>query len=259
MNREPACRQAGVEFRRIKGGTPLRSVPAYEDVMDAIILDNIPFEIDTEALLRRMRVDPVGPDADTIKRMAEDAVSVARPKGLFGVAYIESRGDETVVIDGVTFTSRVLRVNLDKAGRVFPFLATCGTELNEWSETFSDMLEYYWADVIKELALRIASEVVKERLIERYRPGKTSSMAPGSLENWPITEQGPMFDLLGSAAESIGVHLTDSFLMIPNKSLSGINFPTEWDYDNCRLCPREVCPSRRAPYDKNLYEREYNR
>ena len=240
-----------------KGGTPLRSVPAYEDVMDAIILDNIPFEIDAEGLLRRMRIAADSADAETIKRMAEDAVSVARLKGLLGVAYIESKGDETVVIDGITFTSRVLRVNLDKAGRVFPFLVTCGAELNEWSETFDDMLERYWADVIKELALRCAGKAIAEHLKDRYSPGKTSSMAPGSLEDWPITEQGPLFGLLGGQAELIGVRLTDSFLMIPNKSVSGINFPTEWDYDNCRLCPREVCPSRRAPYDKDLYEREY--
>ena len=66
-----------------------------------------------------------------------------------------------------------------------------------------------------------------------------------------------MFELLGDKAGEIGVRLTNSFLMIPNKSVSGMYFPTEWDYDNCRLCPRDACPSRQAPYDRNLYEREY--
>ncbi|MDY7010870.1 MAG: vitamin B12 dependent methionine synthase, partial [Planctomycetota bacterium] len=198
----------------------------YYLLMDAIILDNIPFEINTEDLLRRMRVAADSADAATIERMVEDAVALGRPKGIYGTAYIESRSDETVVIDGVTFASRVLRVNLDKPERVFPFLATCGAELQAWSEGFSDMLEYYWADVIKEMALRTASKAIIEHLKAHNNPGKMSSMSPGSLEDWPITEQEPMFNLLGSAAESIGVRLTDSFLMIPNKSLSGINFPT---------------------------------
>jgi hypothetical protein len=52
----------------------------------------------------------------------------------------------------------------------------------------------------------------------------------------------------------IGVVLTDSFLMIPNKSVSGIRFQTETDFRSCQVCRREVCPSRSAPFDKALWE-----
>jgi hypothetical protein len=53
------------------------------------------------------------------------------------------------------------------------------------------------------------------------------------------------------------VELTDSFLMVPNKSVSGLRFPTETSVENCQLCPREVCPGRRTPYDPKLYEQRY--
>ena len=47
--------------------------------------------------------------------------------------------------------------------------------------------------------------------------------------------------------------------MSPIKSVSGILFPTEVTYENCQLCPRDLCPGRRAPYDKALYERKYRK
>jgi len=45
--------------------------------------------------------------------------------------------------------------------------------------------------------------------------------------------------------------------MVPVKSVSGILFPTEESFASCQLCPREVCPGRRAPYDPDLYDAKY--
>ena len=161
------------------------------------------------------------------------------------------------MIDGVILTSRVLKVNLEKAHRVFPFVATSGIELEEWSKSFNDLLEKYWVDGIKEFALRIAIEHLTDHLIERCQPGKLARMNPGSLPDWPLQQQRPLFDLLGKGPEAIGVKLTDSYLMMPIKSVSGIWFPTEESFESCQLCPREKCPGRRAPYDANLYGRKY--
>jgi hypothetical protein len=80
-------------------------------------------------------------------------------------------------------------------------------------------------------------------------------MNPGSLENWPISEQKPLFSLFGDVEKLIGVRLSDSFLMFPIKSVSGIYFPTESSFASCQLCPREKCPNRRAKYDPELKEK----
>jgi predicted transcriptional regulator len=53
------------------------------------------------------------------------------------------------------------------------------------------------------------------------------------------------------------VRLTESFLMLPTKTVSGIFFPTEATFESCQLCPREECPNRRAPYEQALYESHY--
>jgi hypothetical protein len=110
-----------------------------------------------------------------------------------------------------------------------------------------------------EAALRSAWDAVEKRLVHRYQLGRTAVMNPGSLANWPLEEQRLLFRLLGDPHEAIGVQLTDSFLMVPIKSVSGLRFPTEMHYENCQLCPRDPCPGRRAPYDSDLYDRRYSR
>jgi hypothetical protein len=173
------------------------------------------------------------------------------------VAYVDSRSERSVVIDGIRFDSRVLRVNLEKAHRVFPFLATCGTELHEWAAAQQDILQRYYADEIAEAALRQALGVLREHLKERYRLGHTSTMSPGSLPDWSIQAQRPLFALFGDTERLLGVRLADSLLMVPSKSVSGIRFPTEQTFASCQLCPREGCPSRQAACDPDPYDKRY--
>lgn len=202
-------------------------------------------------------MDPTCPDAEQVCRLVDAARAIGRPKALYREAFIEARTDETVTIGGVVFTSRVLSVNLAHAQKVFAYLATCGRELEAWAGSLDDMLERYWADAIMELALRRALHVLSERINEIVPHSKTSAMNPGSLRDWPITQQKPLFALIGSAAERIGVTLSESLLMMPAKSVSGIRFPTDVRFENCQLCPRSGCPNRRSPYDKELYRRKY--
>ena len=225
--------------------------------MDAVVLDDIPFRIDLGLLMKKLRVREGHTYTDNVKRLADEAQAIARPKALYKVAYIESRDDKAVVIDGITMNSRVLRVNLEQAHRVFPYVVTCGMELQEWADSIDDVLRRFWAETINEMALRVAIQVLNKHLAERYRPGRTSAMSPGSLGEWPIQAQRPLFALLGDPKGAIGVRLTDSLLMIPTKSVSGIRFPTEESFESCQLCPREGCPGRRAPYDKDLYDKKY--
>ena len=107
------------------------------------------------------------------------------------------------------------------------------------------------------MALRQALGFLKEHLDERFRLGRTSTMSPGSLADWPIQAQRPLFSLLGDTQETLGVCLTDNFLMIPTKSVSGIRFPAEQTFTSCQLCPRENCPTRQAPHDRALYDQRY--
>ena len=220
------------------------------------IVTDIPFTLDDDDLMRRSRVEPGTDDAKAFAELIDRAREVGRPKALYTEAFIEApRGDDTVTIDGITFTSRTLRRNLDGIGRVFPFVATCGHEMDEVELPADDFLAPFWWDTIKAALLQAAGTHLNEHLARRFRLQKTSTMSPGSGDAtvWPIEQQRPLFDLLDGVTGHIGVTLTDSFLMIPNKTVSGIRFPTEVDFRACQLCRRENCPSRSVPIDPELW------
>ena len=221
------------------------------------ILDHFTLTVDTDALAAKLRVRQGNRHLEALGRLVAEAEELGRPKAMYAEAFVESREESAVVVEGVRLTSHVLRVNLDGAFRVFPYVATCGSELAAWYRSQNDVLNQFWAETIAEAALRQAMTELRRHLTERYRPKKLSSMSPGSLEDWPLQEQKPLFALLGDVEKSIGVRLTDSFLMVPTKSVSGVFFPSEGSFESCQLCPRDKCPGRRAPYDAELRREKY--
>jgi hypothetical protein len=219
-------------------------------------LTDIDADFDLTALMKKTRIKPGSPDAEEFTDLVEQARKLASPKALFREVYIEGRGSETVTIDGVTFTSAALRKNLEEAERAFVFVATCGREMDRIEVDPSNFLGRFWLDSIKEAALGAAIAHLNGHLDEKFGLGKTSAMSPGSgdVNVWPIEQQKKLFSLLGDVEGQIGVELTDSCLMIPRKSISGIRFPTEIDFRTCQLCHREDCPSRSAAFDPELWD-----
>lgn len=221
------------------------------------VLGEIPIALTVEDILAYMRAGKRSSQlSDIVQETLELVEPLAWPKALYDIAYVERANEDTVTLNGVRFLSRVMRINFDAIERVFPFVATCGTEVDSIPSPREDPLRAYCLDVTKELLMRSARQYLKERIDTRYAPGHLTHMAPGSLKDWPLTEQRPLFDLLGDVKSLIGVTLADSCLMIPAKSTSGIFFPTEVEYENCQLCARTQCPRRRAQYDERLH-REY--
>ncbi len=217
------------------------------------LLDDIPFQIATDEVLRCAHLTEADADiTQGARELVDQARQAARPKAVYEVCYIENKRLNSVELAGITFTSRVLRVNLDQVERIFAYVATCGTELEEIKPASRDMIVAYCLDIIKQAALSAAITHLQEHLTAKFALGQTSQMNPGSLEDWPITEQFKLFELLGNVEEIVGVRLTDSCLMIPAKSVSGIIFPTEVRFESCQLCQRPNCPSRRAPYDPQI-------
>ena len=225
--------------------------------MNAIVTGPLPFEIEIGSLAAALHVPERSGQIDVVLRLADEAKERARPRAIHSIAYIDERGDDFVVADGVRLSSRVLRVNLDGLQRFFPFVVTSGRELEAWAKAQADVLVRFYADAINQLVLHSAVEGFRERLCRSYGLTQLSTMNPGSLEDWPLQEQRVLFGLLGGATGVIGVELTDSLLMVPTKSVSGIFFPTEETFASCQLCPRERCPNRRAPYDAQLFGRKY--
>ncbi len=184
--------------------------------------------------------------------LVREAQSLLKPAAAFKVAYIEKPEEDIVIIDGVRFSSRVLRRNLDPVERVFPFVITVGIDLEKRAGECGDPLRQYYLESLADMALGKVAQSLESRLKSRHGLSQLSSMSPGSLEDWPITEQKLLFSLFEDAAKPLGVRLTEHMLMVPRKSVSGIMFPTEASFQSCQLCPRKDCPGRRAAFDKEL-------
>ncbi len=217
------------------------------------VFNSIPVDLEPSEVLKSMGMRGSNQQIEEmVQELVEVARSVAKPKAVYKVSYIDDKDGDTVTIDGVRFTSRVLRINLDQVERVFPYIATCGTELEEIAVPSSDVMKSFCFDAIKVTVVRSATTYLRNHLTEYYALDKMSRMSPGSLESWPITQQKELFSLFGDTEELIGVRLTESCMIVPLKSVSGIFFPTEIKFESCQLCPREKCISRRAPYDPEL-------
>ena len=221
------------------------------------ILNKIPFKLNKGLLFKKLRIALQSEETEELEQLLEAVAPLVKPKAIYKVCYIESRNGDTVNIGGVEFTSRVLRANLAKVERVFPFITTCGNELENLNIPQDDFLQRYWVDAIKEMALSASIDYLYEHIKKKYALKKLPSMSPGSGAEgvWHIEQQKQLFSLFGNVEDLIGVKLTDSYLMIPNKSLSGICFSEGIEYITCQLCPRENCPGRKAVFNKDLNEK----
>ena len=217
------------------------------------ILDNISVKLTIEKAAAKLHARRTG-DLEQIGRILEESAPLFTPKAAYTVSYVDEKQAEAVIIGERRFQSKVLRKNLDEVNRVFPFVITIGPSLEEKADVCDDLLEKYYFDAIGNLALMETRKQVQKEIAERYALKGISAMSPGSLADWPIEEQKPLFSLLQGVTEAIGVGLNDSLLMVPRKSISGIYFSTEVNFYSCQLCPRERCEGRKAVYSRELAE-----
>lgn len=203
--------------------------------------------ISSETLLAALRIDEDDESMEQIESMRLEAQSIARPVALFAPARPDTR-DGIITVNGVAFSEPFVYEMLAQQETVIPYVASCGQEIDMWSEQYTDFFAQFVADTIKQLCLFQARERLFIETRAYFGVGDISTLNPGSLPQWPITGQRPLFEALGGVTPDIGVRLTDSFLMLPTKSVSGIMFQAAEHYENCQLCPRKDCPNRRAPY-----------
>jgi Vitamin B12 dependent methionine synthase, activation domain len=223
------------------------------------IIDHIPVKLEAVEIARHLHIRPERAGS----AQPEELIELARPlmdlRAVYDISYVGGKDAESVEVAGAIFRSRVLRHNLDRAEKVFPYIMTIGPALEQKAAALGDLLRQYYLEEIANLVLEQGSSWLTDKLKNRWGFAGLSNMSPGSLEDWPITEQRTLFSLFGDTEKAIGVRLTDHMLMIPRKSISGILFPSEESFTACGLCPRQKCPSRRAPYDEALAAEYQNR
>jgi hypothetical protein len=201
---------------------------------------------DGDTFIREQHLRPA--DMELVEKLFHEAASCAGPIGGYLEAIPEDADTKTVSLHGEKLHSRLLARHLSNQERIFPFVATCGQELSAWVDSKTDLMENYLAHALAEQATHLIAETLRREIESKYSLDNLSRMQPGSLPDWPLEQQGPLFRILGALPQKIHVQLTETFLMLPTNSLSGIFFQDPEGFISCQLCSRK-CPRRKAPFD----------
>lgn len=133
------------------------------------VLDNIPVKLDFEVVSKKLRLrNKYENIVEIIQELIETSRSVMKPKAVFEISSVENKRGDSVDISGVTFTSHVLRVNLDKAETVYPYVVTCGRELDDVKIPPREVMKSYFFDQIKELVVRSALNYLNDYLRKHH-------------------------------------------------------------------------------------------
>jgi len=222
-----------------------------------VILQDFEVSYDDRLIYERLRIKPGSSPERQLEALLPVARTLARPKAAFKIIKPENAGEGRVSLDGVVFKSDLLSKHLSEANWAFPYVATCGRELDEWARSLSG-LEQFMANEIMIVTLHQAVRQTENLLRARFELTEVSAMNPGSLPSeWPIMEQQPLFELMGEYPGQIGVQLLPSLLMNPGKSVSGIYFKTNEKFHSCQLCTKADCPSRKAPFQGDGHDAGY--
>lgn len=127
------------------------------------------------------------------------------------------------------------------------FLCTAGEIFTTMTKKYNkkgDYLEAYIVDTIGSLTVENAMDRIQQQLAQSLSDNhlKISNRYSPGYCNWTLIGQYDLFKLIGD--NPIGVNLTDSALMIPIKSVSGvigIGYQVKKRAYGCGICNNKTC------------------
>jgi hypothetical protein len=129
-------------------------------------------------------------------------------------------------IDGIQFqTQQIVTSQLKNVDQAILFLCTIGSGMELWSKQLAgegDPSMSYFVDTVASVIVETTADVLHNYLIQDLKLqglNVTNRYSPGYCD-WSVEEQKKLFSFLPKGF--CGISLTDSALMIPMKSISGI-------------------------------------
>lgn len=218
-------------------------------------LQKLDLHFDVDAVLRGQGADPAVMRArrPALVSLAEKAMQEALPLVEELVIYREYdvadvRHERLLLEAGKQLSGKLISQHLAPAKKIFVVVCSIGSSVEQYAtEMWGESAAYSLAlDGVGSAAVEALANAACQRLeqLAGERGWKTSiPLSPGMID-WPVSQGQPqIFNLL--EGETLPLELTDSFIMIPRKSLSmvigaGPDLATAGrTCDFCNL--REVC------------------
>lgn len=194
------------------------------------IADPLPVEVSRPMVLLRLGyrrpVQVPERTARLLDEITERGRALLRPRAIHGT-FDASTPEAGVSVIGAALraASRSLHERLHGCRRAVLFAATIGAEVEQWCHALSEegqMTRALLADAYASsaaIALGLEVEALAASALAGEGLAPTRRYAPG-YGDWSLGDQAPLHALLG--ASRIGIRLTDDFLMLPAKSISGV-------------------------------------
>ncbi|MGI6112521.1 MAG: hypothetical protein ACOYEJ_00185 [Mahellales bacterium] len=226
------------------------------------ILTNMQVSIDKEGLYKQIGYKDISAIAPAVKESIEQLISyglkLIEPKLAVKRCDIEVQVDKNrILIEGdIYFNGEFITKHLKNCTQIVIFLATVGPTISkEIDEAFKEN-DYLKAMVLDGLADRAIENIIMQywnQLVEDIQAeglGITGFINPGHLD-FGVDQQRAVFKILDGS--KIGLSLTDSCLIMPIKSASGLfglgkGIGISKDNHNCQHCTIKDCPNRSSEY-----------
>lgn len=195
---------------------------------------------------------------EEVRLLLERIESVTHPRFCFFLSdgELDEAEDRLSVNDTCFSIGKIITRQLRGSSSYAFFAATAGADFEKFQHALQqegDMVKIYIADAIGSIMAEKAADCMETALDEytRDRGWKhTNRFSPGYC-GWHVSEQKKLFPLFPSA-EPCGIRLTDSSLMLPIKSVSGVIGVGErvrkLEY-TCGLCTYDKCYRRKQRGD----------
>ena len=228
------------------------------------IIKNIKLKIDEEEVLRYQgyRRNKAGKTNEIILEITREEIEQSyhlfESQGIYSKVMIKNISSEGRINleNGLQLEINNSMLNLLRGTSYLAFgLSTIGNHLEEKVAELFAKNEYPKAmalDAVGTVASKFLSNYIQSLICQEAKEQNfqtTKYFSPGS-GDWDINQQKIIFQII--PADKIGVKLTESYMMVPKKSLSwviGIGkeiIITSKGDDSCKTCLAENCPFRKT-------------
>ena len=220
-----------------------------------MVIVSKPIDIDSQQILRNMGYadcEPPARIASLVDEYVDNVHYLIEPSYSYVIRDIELVYGSGAAIEGwITFGSEVVARLLEQCENVAVFVLTIGSYLEEMVDQLTDdglILQATVLDAVGSGAVEKLADFVQDRI--RVLAGSqglyvSRRFSPGYCD-WDVKQQRMVFQAMNG--DSAGATLTEGYLMLPQKSISGIIGigPRKVEkYNPCKTCDKYDCVGRR--------------
>lgn len=208
--------------------------------------------LERETIYHTMGYGDATPDDTTLAlldELLEEASKRSQPQFLYRLIDCTFEGTDITLEEQTFHTARTIGTLLRRSTQMAVFVATAGQVFQDWMDEVTasgDMLRLFVLDAIGTCIVEAAGDYMEDVLQEEIGSLKhTNRFSPGYCD-WHVSEQHKLFSLF--PPEPCKIHLTDTALMIPIKSISGFMGVGEdviTKTYGCHVCKKKDCYLRR--------------